>query len=41
MFYLKPPLLTPPFSFPNFPFPLRVLTVNTFHTAQHASEHAQ
>ena len=27
--------------FPKFPFPPRVLTFNTFHTSQHASEHAQ
>ena len=32
---------TPLFPFPNFLFPLRVLTFNTFHTSQHASEHAQ
>ena len=29
------------FSFPNFPFPLRVLTFLTFHTSRHTSEHAQ
>ena len=30
-----------PFPFPKFPFPLMVLTFNTFHTFEHASEHAQ
>ena len=31
----------PPFPFPNFPLPPRVLTFLTFHTSQYASENAQ
>ena len=30
-----------PFPFPNFPSPLGFSLFNTFHTSQHASEHAQ
>ena len=32
---------TPPFHFLIFPSPLGFSLFNTFHTSQHASEHAQ
>ena len=37
IYYLNTPL----FPSPKFPFPLEFSLFNTFHTSQHASQHAQ